>query len=501
MLRWRNSVYIVPVSLISIGSCLAILIWTSVYPFGRIFVLTAFDYNEGWNVYYAQKVAEHQLLYPSSPAWTTLNYPALSFRIVAALSRFTSEYLFTARILSLASLCLMSILVGTIVWHVTRSRLSSYLSAAFVIAFFCAYATNIVGMDDPQMLAQVFFLAGVYVYMQRDRIGIALELSALLFVLGCNIKHNLVEFPLAVFLDLLFSSRRRTLRFVLDFLVLGLASVFLTIRFEGGAYLSCLLIPRSYSIHKAILSGAIASLSMLLPLIGSLWIAPRCWKRPSQRVLVLLFFSAWTVDTIFSGGEGVDINVFFGLMLAATLLTGLFWAELPNLPRSSFFSRNPAVVCAIFFFSLAFDMAYNHYLWPPKHLEDDHKSAQSFAIESEFISKQPGPAICEDLLVCAYAGKPYIYDTFAAYLYMREGGLNPTVIVEGLRRQEFGAIQFWGVLEQIPSGNEPSGRLFPPAIWTAIHQYYRPGLVNEDGVIYVPKNLSGDIHKNPQGNH
>jgi len=249
MLRWRNSAYIAPAFLISIGSCLAILIWSAVYPFGRVFTLTAFDFNEGWNVYYAQKVAEHQLLYPSNPDWTTLNYPALSFHIVAALSKFTSEYLFTARILSLASLCLMSILVGAIIWHVTRSKLSTYLSAAFVIAFFCANATNFVGMDDPQMLAQVFFLAGLYVYMRYNRSGFALDLAALLFVLGCNIKHNLVEFPLAVFLDLLFSSGRRTWRFAIDFLVLGLISVLLTIRFEGGAYLSCLLMPRSYFIH------------------------------------------------------------------------------------------------------------------------------------------------------------------------------------------------------------------------------------------------------------
>jgi len=492
MLRWRNRAYIAPAFLISIGSCLAILIWTSVYPFGRVFAMTAFDYNEGWNVYYAQKVAEHQLLYPSNPDWTTLNYPALSFYIVAALSKFTSEYLFTARILSLTSLCLMSILVGAIVWHVTRSRLSSYLSSAFVIAFFSALATNFVGMDDPQMLAQVFFLAGVYVYIKRDRGGIALELSALLFVLGCNIKHNLIEFPLAVLLDLLLSSRRGSLRFAIDFLVLGLVSVFLTIRFEGGAYLSCLLIPRSYSIHMAIHSLAIASLSMLLPLIASLWIVLRCWKSASKRVLVLLFFCALTVDTIFSGGEGVDINSFFGLMLAAILLTGLFWAEFPKYLRSGFLCRNPAVVCAIFFFSLAFNMAHNHYLWPPKHLEDVHRSAQSFAMESAFISQQPGSAICENLLVCAYAGKPYIYDTFAAYLYMRADRLDPTVIVERLRRQEFGTIQFWGALEQIHSSNEISGRLFPTAIWTAIHQYYRPGLVNEDGVIYVPKNLKRD---------
>ena len=226
---------------------------------------------------------------------------------------------------------------------------------------------------------------------------------------------------------------------------------------------------------------------MLLPLIGSLWIIPHCWKNASQRVLVLLFFSALTIDTIFSGGDGVSINIFFGSMLAANLLTGLFWAELPNFPKGSFLCRNPAVVCAIFFLSLAFDMTYNHYLWPPKHLEDDHKSAQSFAIESKFISQQPGSAICEDLLVCAYAGKPFIYDPFVASIYMGAGQLDPAVIIDKLKRSEIGAVQFWGSPQQILNGN---GSLFHPPISMAIDQYYRPGLVNEDGVIYVPKSLN-----------
>jgi hypothetical protein len=70
-----------------------------------------------------------------------------------------------------------------------------------------------VGVDDPQLLALVFSRAGVYVYLRGDRRGWALELAALLFVAGGNIKHNMIEFPLAVLLNLVISSPRRALRF------------------------------------------------------------------------------------------------------------------------------------------------------------------------------------------------------------------------------------------------------------------------------------------------
>src|SRR5580658_3195415 len=95
-----------PGSLFLIAFCVAMLFWTAALPFSRAFLLLEIDPNEGWNVSNAQKVAEHQQLYPTPYGWTTVNYPPLSFHLVAWLGRSTSEYLFTGRVLSLAGLCL-----------------------------------------------------------------------------------------------------------------------------------------------------------------------------------------------------------------------------------------------------------------------------------------------------------------------------------------------------------------------------------------------------------
>jgi len=327
--------------------CAAILFWAAALPLRRAFLSTELDYNEGWNVYNTQKVALHQPLYPVTYSWTAVNYPALSFHLVAMLGKSVSDYLFAARMLSIAGLCLSAFFAGAIVWHTTRSRSAAWLSGLFLIAWFSAAADGYVGMDDPQLLAQAFFMAGLYVYLLGNRSGLALEGAALLFVLGGNIKHNLIEFPLAVLLDLLFTSPRKALRFAVGGALMVALSVLLTRQIDGAAYISCMLAPRNYSAMDGVNLMLVLPTYSPLPTLAALTTAFFCWIFPERRVLALLLFCALAVNTFFCGGSGVDINGFFGSMLAMTLLCGVFWAEFARLPigrasaRQS--SRRPCV--------------------------------------------------------------------------------------------------------------------------------------------------------------
>jgi hypothetical protein len=466
--------------------CAAILFWTAALPSWRVFLLMEIDYNEGWNVYNAQKVAVHQQLYPVTYAWTAVNYPALSFHLIAAIGRFTSDYLFTGRLLSLAGLCLSGVFAGLIVWHTTRSRSAAWLSGLFLVAFFCAAASGYVGMDDPQMLAQAFFMAGVYVYLRGNRSGWALELTALLFVVGGNIKHNLIEFPLAVLLDLLFISPRKALRFAVGGVLMAALSVLFTRHIDGAAYISCLLTPRSYSALAGI--GNMLSLPFYspLPTLAALFTAYLCWKNPSRRVLALLLFCALAVDTCFSGGSGVDINVWFGSMMAIVLLCGVFWADFSMLPLYQTRVQSPLAVCSIFFLGLAIPMIRSGNGRTDKVLQENREEERRFAAEVTYLRQQPGTALCESLLRCAYAGKPYLYDPFNATRFIQQGKLDPNVIVGQLRNHQYGAVQlYYSVEDKIADPN--AQQCFALPILQAIGQYYRPGLDNEDGVIYLPK--------------
>jgi hypothetical protein len=62
---------------------------TTVCPVVRSFYHFEINYVEGWNVYNALKVAQHVPLYGAKYAWTTVNYPALSFYVIAYISHIT----------------------------------------------------------------------------------------------------------------------------------------------------------------------------------------------------------------------------------------------------------------------------------------------------------------------------------------------------------------------------------------------------------------------------
>lgn len=503
MIHRTGRINLRPDSFLLTALCVAILFWTAAYPFSRAFVLTSININEGWNVCNAQKVAEHQPLYPSACGWTCADYPALSFHIVTAVERFATDYLFAGRILSLAGLCLSGLFAGLIVWQVAHSKFFACLSGLFLVAIFCANGSGYVGMDDPQMLAQAFFMAGVYVYLRGGRRGWALEVTALLFVLGGNIKHTLVVFPLAVLLDLLFSSPRRALRFAFSGALMVVLSFVLTRRIDGSAYLTCLLIPRGYSWKGAIVKACNYLVPILLPTVTALWMARYCWKNPAQRVLALLLLCSLPFNVYISGGGGVTINAMFPSTLAIVMLTGVFWAEFPALPLGRLKVLGPSVVCAIFFLWLAVPMvvsgdplAISDHWRTDKALEQNRAGGQRFAAEIDFLRQQPGPALCEDPLRCYYARKPYLYDAFNATRLIALGRLDANVMVDRLRNHKFGAVQLDSSVEQKLGGRWPDGHFAPP-ILRAIQQYYQPGFRNQDGVIYIPREPEAQMLPKP----
>jgi hypothetical protein len=479
--------------LLLLAICASILFWTAAMPFRRAFLLAELDYNEGWNLYNTQKVALHQPLYPATYGWTAVNYPALSFHLVAFLGRFTHEYLFTARILSLAGLCLTAFFAGAIVQRTTRSRSAAWLTGLFLIAWFCATADAYVGSDDPQILAQAFFMAGLYVYLRGNRQGWALEAAALLFVVGGNIKHNLIEFPIAVLLDLLITAPRRALRFAIVGGLMATASVLLTRQIDGPAYVSCMLAPRAYTFMDGVSTMLLLPTYSPLPVLAAFVAAWLCWKVPERRVLALVLGCALVINTVFCGGSGVDINGSFGSMLAMVLLCGVFsnWVPpvsllRPGNPRSLAGLQSPVIVFSILFLALAVPMMHSGNARPDQVLAADRDAANRFSAEVAYLRQQPGKALCESMLRCAYAGKPYIYDPFNATRFIGQGKLNANAIVDQIKNHAYGAIQMYNSTDSKLADPEPQMSFTIP-ILRAINQYYRPGLENEDGTIYLPR--------------
>jgi hypothetical protein len=101
--------------------------------------------------------------------------------------------------------------------------------------------------------------------------------------------------------------------------------------------------------------------------------------------------------------------------------------------------------------------------------------------EVSFLAAQPGPAICESLILCYYAGKPYTLDPFNSARLVRLGKLDSNEIVNQIAEKKYAAIQ-----TQVPVTQRPNDR-FPDDVLEAIDRDYVETLKAPNCVIYVPR--------------
>ena len=457
-------------------------LFTAIVPFCRAFYRMEVNYNEGWNVYTAADLAQGIPLYGTRVGWTTANYPSFSFLLIRELSRATHDYLFTGRMLSLFGLLISCVLVACIVTKVTGKFLPAALSGVFCLALFCARAPGYVGMDDPQMLAQAFFVGGLLLYVSRTPTQMILAGTALLFVVGGNFKHNAIDFPFAVFLDLLISSRRRALEFLAYAAVFLTLAVLVNILVGGPFFIPNLLTPRVYSFA----SGARLFLAFYgpiqIPLAAAAIASCYALKKPGARVVALLFMCSLAIGMGFAGGSGVSINAFFSNMIAMAVLVGISAAVLCD-ENVAIALPVRAALPLVIFASLIFPMQNTGELNPIAKLRDARMSELRFERETAFLKSQPGPALCESLLRCYFAAKPYRYDPFNSTSLIRLGKINATQIMDRIQRREYGAIQMYSPLESMPHPNDH----FVDEILDVIGKNYQLGLHETDCSIYIPK--------------
>ncbi len=465
-----------------VAACALFALLWAVYPFARSFFRCDVDYNEGWNVYNAQLLVQHRQIYPVAYGWQTVNYPIGSFELMAFLHRFTHEYLFTARIISLLALVGSCWLAGLIVRELTRSRQAAVLTGFLVLGVFCTDANAYVGMDDPQLLAQVAFMLAFYLYV-RSRKGFAEStVVAALFVLAGSIKHNPLDFPLAVLVDLLLLSWRRAAWFAGCGVAFGAVSVAVNLHWGGPFFISQMLAPRIWSVAK-LADTAVTNLGpLLMPLLAALLMAWSLRRDRRCRVLALLLVAALGVGTLFGGGAGVSVNTFFSSMVAMSMLLGVLLAKLEQQKlRSPLLTPNR--VAAALFGWLLIPALVAGVANPFSKLREAAALQQQFDRRVALLRGQPSPQLCESLLECYAAGQPYVYDPFNATRLVAFGKLNPALLVDGLERRAYGAVE----LEVHEPGDTVQQERFPAAILEAIRRNYTPVLTDPESTILLPR--------------
>src|SRR5271168_2619184 len=69
------------------------------------------NYNEGWNVYNAQRLIDHELIYDNN-YWRVNNYPIVSFLVVTGVNFVVHDLLLSGRIISLVSFFAVGVLAA-----------------------------------------------------------------------------------------------------------------------------------------------------------------------------------------------------------------------------------------------------------------------------------------------------------------------------------------------------------------------------------------------------
>jgi hypothetical protein len=403
------------------------------------------DPNEGWNAAHAMAAQ----LYPPSGSLMVNNYPPLSFYLVRAVTPLTGDAIVAGRIIAMAAFLLVCAGIAAALRTMGTDRRGAALAAVFFAATLLV-ASDYVGMDDPQLLGHAVQIAALLILLRGQVMAAAVLFTASLFV-----KHNLLALPLAAGLWLCLADRRAGLRFITTGLVAcGLGLVLFRLAW-GTSLLAQLASPRLSSFTN--LQTAAAHLWWApLPVIATFGVAQGRWRN-----LCLIYAALATLlGVVFSAGDGVDANAFFDLAIALSLALGLTRWTVPAaaaaLPLAAMlalsFSDNN------FFFTRAFAV----------------QSARDIA----FLRARPGPALCDQLSLCLWAGKSATVDVFNIGEAFLTGARDPAPLVAQIEAHHFTTLQ----LEDLDA--------LGPQIRAAIARNYRANHTDDNGTFFIPARQS-----------
>ena len=472
-----------PLVWITLAVLVAFSLATLYFPLLRAFYRLEFNYNEGWNLYNAQAAVQHLPLYYPKYGWTTVNYPFLSFYLVGYLSRLTGDLLMTGRLLSILALLVSCVLVGLIVRKMTCGWGAAVFAGAFCLGTFCSRAPSSVGADDPQILPFPLLLVGIWMYLGSPPSGPRIGGIASLFALAGNVKQNLLAGPLSVLADLFTVSWGKAVRFIaFGVLFLGL-SVVINILVGGSFFISHLLTSRAFSFEQLCELFFSFYAPLGLPLAISAYWSIWQLRNPQTRMISFYFFFSLLTGAAIGGGSGVSQNAYFENLFAISIIMGacldLLWkAPIRSLGKEGGWKFLTPVL-------LYSSVVLTFLSWSvnaPTAVAELPELQRQYEAEVSFVAAQPGPAICESLILCYDAGKPYVLDPFNSARLVRLGKLNSQDIVKQIEEKKYGAIQ-----TQI-SVTQKRPERFPDDVLDAMDRYYVQALRAPNCVIYVPRN-------------
>jgi hypothetical protein len=429
------------------------------------------DPNEGWNAYLAAAaMAGHP--YPDAHSYIVNNYPPLSFYLVGVVGRIIGDNIIAGRIVSL--IAVFGVAAG--IFQAARMMGCRAIPAAFASFLFMAWlivGSNYVGMNDPQMLGHALEIAALLLVLRHSPNDIA---AAVLFAVAVFVKHNLVAMPIAVGLWLVIEDRARARRFIGAGFVSALLGLVLFRLVHGTNLLDHLASARSYSL--ALLLGDVESWFVwgIIPTLLAVGLA--LFYRQDKYVLLGLLYTAAAicVGMVFSGGAGVDANVFFDADIALSLCAGLAFTHF-----GARGDRWQVLVATLLLLPLASGLfqasAGEDWRDPDFWLHPMAGESATARGDIAFIHAHSGRALCEMLSLCYWAGKEPEVDTFNTGQQFATGARSDADLIGRVDAHDFSVMEF-DTLEPFALG---------PRVKAAVFKAYRVDHTNDEGTFFVPR--------------
>jgi hypothetical protein len=462
---------------------LLLLLW---FPVARINAHYTITMNEGINAYYEHVTGTGGKVYGHPPKYEYANYPPVYFHLVGWLGSLTGDVNLMGRWVSLLAYLAIGVLTSLIVYRLGNSRrLGAYAGLCWLI-WLCAFDPGRVGFNDMHLLGVAVSLAGLCCFVYHPERTAWLCASAALFALSLFTKQSLVAFPAAVALQLLPAPRKRLAIWLGTAIATCSILLLLTVAVDGRFFFAHLMLPRLY--YPA---DIVNSLGTYLYFIQGAFVASCIWilrnyEFGEGRVLVAAFVVAHAFATFLLGWAGASLNHLTEAMVATAMIATL---AIPAAERIVLGSRFPRVFLGIL---LTLPFFLTSLLVLPRRVPSDlsryakevPESEAEFAYVSKFIKAQPGPAMCETLLLCYAAGKPEEYDSFAVDEALRTGTLPMSEVVQLLETRHFRVIQI-----EFPAGQpmQPTPRIrFPGPFMRMLFAKYRLAFRTKWYAVFIP---------------
>jgi hypothetical protein len=458
------------------------------------------NYNEGWNVYNAQRLINHELIYDDN-YWRVNNYPIFSFLVVTGVNFLVNNLLLSGRIVALVSFFAVGVLAAVAIRRFGGDRVDAVFGGGCALGFCYLIAPAWIAVDDPQTLGEAIMLGALVSYLSRPPDRLSLLRTALLMTLAGFIKHNLVAIPLAITFDIAIRSPRRLPFWFGCCAGLAVNCLGLTYLVAGGTFIDHLLSPRLFTWH-----GARYHLMKYLRLgefpLAVILLFARAIFPGDRRVLAAYGIVSISAATIFSGVEGTSYNMFQDAAVFLAVAAGVMLHGLRNRMVAGVLAHERVAKVALAFAPLLLaqpiltrsPQAFAQIHHAGGLLEIDRQAERSFLAEAEYISKKHGPAICESLLLCYRSGQPFTLDPFNSRQFILAGRLNQNDMIRRIAAKEFAVVQLRADICDDPEAaschivhQRREFSRFTDDLLYAVDRYYRIAWRSQDGTFYVPK--------------